>query len=75
MSRLTIINNCTILCSIGASRGGFRGVSEVSAETTQDFPSSMGVALFRYNVSQGIHSGLNSGVNWPLFQLLVKEMQ
>ena len=44
-------------------------------ETTQDFPSTMGVPLFGYNVSRGIHSGLNSSVNWPLFQLLVKEMQ
>ena len=44
-------------------------------ETTQDFPSSMGAPLFSYNVSRGMHSGLNSGVNWPLFQLLVKEMQ
>jgi len=35
----------------------------------------MGVPLFGYNVSRGIHSGLNSGVNGPLFQLLVKEMQ
>jgi len=33
----------------------------------------MGAALFGYNVSRGIHSGLNSGVNWPLFHLLVKE--
>ena len=40
-------------------------------ETTQDFPSTMGVPLFGHN----IHSGLNSSVNWPLFQLLVKEMQ
>ena len=44
-------------------------------ETTQDFPSTMGAALFGYNVSRGIHSGLNSGVNWPLFHLLVKEMR
>ena len=44
-------------------------------ETTQDFPSTMGAALFGYNVSRGIHSGLNSGINWPLFHLLVKEMQ
>jgi len=36
-------------------------------ETTQDFPSMMGVPLFSYNISRGIHSGLNSGVNWPLF--------
>ena len=38
-------------------------------ETTQDFPSTMGAPLFGYNVSRGIHSVLNSGVNWPLFQL------
>ena len=44
-------------------------------ETTQDFLSTMGAALFGYNVSRGIHSGLNSGVNRPLFHLLVKEMQ
>ena len=44
------------------------------SETTQDFPSRMGAALFGYNVSQGIHSGLDSGVNWPLLQLEVKEM-
>jgi len=31
-------------------------------ETTQDFPSMMGVLLFSYNVSRGIHSGLNSSV-------------
>jgi len=36
-------------------------------ETTQDFPSTIGAPLFGYNVSRGIHSGLNSGVNWPLF--------
>jgi len=39
-------------------------------ETTQDFPSMLGAPLFGHNVSRGIHSGLNSGVNWPLFQLL-----
>ena len=44
-------------------------------ETTQDFPSLMGAPLFGHNVSRGMHSGLNSGVNWSLFQLLVKEMQ
>ena len=43
-------------------------------ETTQDFPSTMGAPLFGYNISRGIHSGLNSGVNWPLFLLEVKEM-
>jgi len=43
-------------------------------ETTQDFSSTMGAPLFGYNISQGIHSGLNSGVNWPLFRLKVKEM-
>ena len=43
-------------------------------ETTQDFPSMMGAPLFRYNISRGIHSRLNSGVNWPLFRLEVKEM-
>jgi len=32
----------------------------------------MGAPLFGYNISRGMHSGLNSGVNWPLFQLLVK---
>jgi len=31
-------------------------------ETTQDFPSTMGMPLFSYKVSQGIHSMLNSGV-------------
>ena len=36
-------------------------------ETIQDFPWTMGAPLFSYNVSQGIHSGLNSSVNWPLF--------
>jgi len=36
-------------------------------ETTQDFRSTMGAPLFGYNISRGIHSGLNSGVNWPLF--------
>ena len=39
-------------------------------ETTQDFPSTMGASLFGHNVSRGIHSGLNSSVNWPLFQFL-----
>ena len=39
-------------------------------ETTQDFPSTMGVPLFGYNISRGIYSRLNSGVNW----LEVKEM-
>ena len=38
-------------------------------ETTQDFPAMMGAPLFGYNISRGIHSGLNSSVNWPLFQL------
>jgi len=33
----------------------------------------MGVPLFGYNISRGIHSGLNSGVNWPLFRLKVQE--
>ena len=55
----------------GAVLGGFLRFPE----TTQDFPSTMGAALFGYKVSRGIHSGLNSGVNWPLFHLLVKEMQ
>jgi len=43
-------------------------------ETTQDFPSTMGAPLLGYNLSRGIHSRLNSGVNWPLFTLEVKEM-
>ena len=45
-------------------------------ETTQDFTSTMGAPLFGYNISRGIHcdNGLNSGINWPLFQLEVKEM-
>ena len=45
-------------------------------ETTQDFPSTMGAPLFGYNISRGIHSGLNSGaqVNWPLFRLEVKDL-
>jgi len=33
-------------------------------ETTQDFPSTIGAPLFGYNISRGIHSRLNSGVNW-----------
>ena len=32
-------------------------------ETTQDFPSTMGVSLFGYNISRSTHSGLNSSVN------------
>ena len=43
-------------------------------ETTQDFPSMVDAPLFGYNISRGIHSGLNSGVNWPLFQLEVKDL-
>ena len=37
-------------------------------ETTQDFPSTMSAPLFGYNISRGIHRGLNSGFNWPFFQ-------
>ena len=43
-------------------------------ETTQDFRSTMGAPLSGHNISQGIHSGLDGGVNWPLFRLKVKEM-
>ena len=43
-------------------------------ETTQDFPSTTGAPFFGYNISRGIHSGLNSGGNWPLSLLEVKEM-
>ena len=42
-------------------------------ETTQDFPSTTGAPFFGYNISRGIHSGLNSGGNWPLSLLEVKE--
>ena len=31
-------------------------------ETIQDFPSTMGAPLSGYNISRGIHSGLNSSV-------------
>ena len=41
------------------SRGSFRGVSEVSGNHS-GFPSTMGAPLSSYNVSQGIHSVLNS---------------
>ena len=41
-------------------------------ETTQDFSSTMGVPFFRYKVSRGIHSGLNSSVTGFCFE--VKEM-
>jgi len=57
-------------CPPGAVLEGFLRFPE----TTQDFPSTIGVPLFGYNISRGIHSGLNSGVNWPLFRLEVKEM-
>ena len=60
------------LSSTGAVLEGFLRFPE----TTQDFPSAMGAPLFGYNISRGIHcdSGLNSSINWPLFQLEVKEM-
>ena len=70
----SLLMNKLYLCvspSTGAVLEGFLRFPE----TTQDFPLTMGAPLFSYNVSRGIHSGLNSGVNWPLFQLLVKEMQ
>ena len=64
-----LINACILLLT-GAVLEGFLRFPE----TTQDFPSTMGAPLFGYNISRGIHSGLNSSVNWPLFLLEVKEM-
>ena len=59
---------------IGAGRGGFRGVPEVSRNHSE-FSLDDGCAPFGYNVSRGIHSGLNSSVTvWLFFQLEVKEM-
>jgi len=42
-------------------------------ETTQDFPSTMGVPLFGYNFSRGIHSRLNSGVTGFCFELKLRK--
>jgi len=42
-------------------------------ETTQDFPSMMGAPLFGYNVSRGVHSGLNSGVTGFCFYLNLRK--
>ena len=42
-------------------------------ETTQDFSSTMGVPLFGYNVSRGVHSGLNSGDTGFCFDLKLRK--
>jgi len=68
MTPQTVLNLTT---SAGAVLEGFLNFPE----TTQDFPLTMGAPLFSYNISRGIRSGLNSGVNWPLFQLKVKEIK
>jgi len=47
--------------SSSETRGGFRGVSEVSRNHS-GFSLNDGCAPFGYNVSRGIHSGLNSSV-------------
>jgi len=74
ITKFQILSNyCDLLYNTGTPSGAVLEGFLRFPETTQDFPSTMGAALFGYNVSRGIHSGLNSGVNWPLFQLLVKE--
>ena len=53
------LNIKTIVCLLsGAALEGFLRFPE----TAQDFPSMMGVPLFSYKVSRGMHSGLNSSV-------------
>jgi len=55
-------------------RGSFRWVSEVSRNHS-GFSLDEGCAPFRsQHFTRHIHSGLNGGVNWPLFRLKVKEM-